>query len=156
MFDSTKYIGSSQSKVDKKGIKLHKMWITQLKEMPHYYKVFTYRNLDGELHNGILIFSENSINDDSKIKDILCEWLNIISVDDSQRKEIKLNSNHLIVDSQMEEKCNFKMNQLVTVFGIMYGYIIFCYDEKFFRLTKEELEAEVKEIFESINENFDD
>lgn len=148
----TKYIGMYRSFIKDSHIHLKQDTISTLKSVPHFYKTFTYENRDGVLNTGLFISVKEIINNESEILNIFKDYFKNASINESSYNQVKIDSESLIIDKSVKEKCDFYEGQELTVLGVLKGFIIFNNDENFFVLDDDELELEVKEILSDLDD----
>ena len=148
----TKYIGMYQSLIKNSHIHLKQNTISTLKNVPHFYKTFTYENRDGILNTGLFISVKEIINNESEIQDIFKDYFKSASINESSYNQVKIDLESLIIDKPVEEKCDFYEGQELTVLGVLKGFVIFNNDENFFALDDDELELEVEEILSDLDD----
>lgn len=147
----TKYIGMYQSFIKDSHIHLKQNTISTLKNVPHFYKTFTYENRDGVSNKGLFISVKELINNESEIQDIFKDYFKSASINESSYNKVKIDLESLIIDKSIVEKCNFNEGQELTILGVLKGFVIFNNDENFFVLDDNELELEVKEILNDLD-----
>ncbi len=139
-----------QSFIKDSRIHLKQNTISTLESEPHFYKTFTYKNRDGVLNTGLFISVKEIINNESEILDTFKDYFKSACINESSYNKVKFDSESLIIDKSIEEKCKFNEHQELTVLGVLKGFVIFNNDENFFILDDEELELEVKEILRDL------
>ncbi len=141
-----------QSFIKDSCIHLKQNTIETLESEPHFYKTFTYENRDGVSNTGLFISVEEIINNESEVLDIFKDYFKNVSINESSYNKVKTDSEFLIINKSIEEKCKFNEHQELTVLGVLKGFIIFNNDENFFVLDDDELELEVKEILSDLDD----
>lgn len=147
----TNYIGMYQSFMKDKHIYLKQNTLSTLKSEPHFCRTFTYENRDGVFNKGLFISIKKIINDEHEMLDIFKDYFKSAYINEPSYDKVEIDSESLIIDKLVEEKCNFNECQELTVLGVLEGFVIFNNDENFFVWDGDELELEVKEVLSDLD-----